>query len=211
MSGFSIGGCVGGGVGAASSGVQPNVSASSPIMIVLIALCVFAQPVGFVHRGFTLDLARMPYARTIDHTFDCRAVEAVEEPLESVDRALHNRCVVLGGRGDEVELLVAHLGVTTAAAIDQGFHLRAHRVEVDRRCHNDDVGGHHFVKYGRHIILLRARLVVQAANAASGAVIDAVVGEEDFFDLVSRFCCAAHKLITQGVRVAATARRRAEN
>ena len=152
------------------------------------------------------DFARVPHARAEYGRTEVRLLQAVEEPLEGVCRAEHLLPLLLGGREQEVKLLAADLRVTCAAAVDQGFHLGRHRVEIDRRGHRDHVGPHHLVDDLRRVVPLRAGFAVAAACAASRAVADGPVAQENLLRVVARLGGSAQELVAEPVGVAAPAR-----
>ena len=114
---------------------------------------------------------------------------------------LHHGDTFFGGGDDEVELLVLYFKVACATTVNQCLHLRAHGVEVDGGCHDDDVGGNHLFHHFGGIVLLRAGFAVHAAYAASRAVVDVLVFQENLFYLMSGLCGTAHEFIAQEVGV----------
>lgn len=137
----------------------------------------------------------MPNSGSVNDTLEGRVFETVEKALKRVDRTVHLFAFRFGGREYEIELLVGHFGVRAAATVYQGFHLCRHGVEIDGGTHDYRVGGEHFVDDFRGVVFLRARLAVEAAYAASGAVVDVFVGEEDLFDVVTCLNGAAHEFV----------------
>lgn len=160
---------------------------------------------GLRHRRLAFDFAPLPGASAIDDTLECCAFEAVEKSLERVDGPFHQLHVVLGCRKDDVELLVADFEVADAASVDEGLHLAAHRVEVDRRSQYDDIRLNHLRNELGRIILLRTGLSVHAADAAPRTGVDIAVGEENLFHRVTGLDGARHEAVAQRVGVAAPA------
>ena len=93
------------------------------------------------------------------------------------------------------ELLALHLQVAGAAAVDQGLHLCAERIEIDRRSHHDHIGGKHLSDNLCRVIFLWTRLLVLAAHAASRAGVNGLVSQKNLFHTMTAFDRPLHKLI----------------
>ena len=153
----------------------------------------------------SVDFVHLPDAESVDCAPLAGPFEAVEESAEPLDHALHGPLVLLGGRDDEVELLVAYPQVFRAAAVDQCLHLCAHRVEVDRRGEHDDVGFDHLLDDLPCIVVLRAGSARFGAGAASRTVVDGPVAQKDLFRVVPRLAGSAQELVAQRVGIAVAA------
>ena len=153
-----------------------------------------------------LDFSLLPYAGSVNDSSFTRTRKAVfGESSESADRTLRRGLACIGSRHDEVEIFVFQLGVARDRTVDQRFHLRVHRAEIDGRCQNDYVGCHHIFEYLRHIVLLNTPVRTRAAPA-SCAVTDGMITEEYLFGIISRFPRTADELIAERVGITALSR-----
>jgi hypothetical protein len=107
----------------------------------------------------------------------------------------------VGGSHDKVELLVLDFSVPGAGSVDERLHLCGHGVEVHRRCHHDHIGSNHLLQDFRHVILLGTALGAFVAGAATRAVVDLPVSQEDLLGVVSGLVCTQHKLVAQQIGI----------
>ena len=154
-----------------------------------------------MHGRLVVYLAHLPGTHAINGAAFFGLFQAVEEATETIDGTLHHGDTFFGGGDNEVELLVFYFKVTGTTTVNQCLHLRAHGVEVDGGCHDDDVGGNHLFHHFGGIVLLWAGFAVHAAYAASRAVVDVLVFQENLFYLMSGLCGTAHEFIAQEVGV----------
>lgn len=154
-----------------------------------------------MHGRLVVYLAHLPGTHAINGAAFFGLFQAVEEATETIDGTFHHGDTFFGGGDNEVELLVFYFKVTGTTTVNQCLHLRAHGVEVYGSCHDDDVGGNHLFHHFGGIVLLRAGFAVHAAYAASRAVVDVLVFQENLFYLMSGFCGTAHEFVAQVVGV----------
>lgn len=153
-----------------------------------------------MHGRLVVYLAHLPGTHAINGAAFFGLFQAVEEATETIDGTLHHGDTFFGGGDDEVELLVLYFKVACATTVNQCLHLRAHGVEVDGVAMTMTSAAIIFPPLRRHRPL-RAGFAVHAAYAASRAVVDVLVFQENLFYLMSGLCGTAHEFIAQEVGV----------
>ena len=83
--------------------------------------------------------------------------------------------------------------------------MRIDGVEIDRACQNDHIGIDHLLQNAGHVILVDTYTAVVTAVVAGRTRCNLLFGNADFLYFIARFQCAAQKLITQNIGVAALA------
>ena len=146
----------------------------------------------------------MPYAAAKQRSLYRRVLQAIEKSHEIGNDTVHNRFILFGSRGNEIELLILHFGIRSAATVYHHFHLGTHGIKIDRCSHHDDICRKHLFNHLSHIVFLRTGLLIPAAYAAPRARMYILVAQENFLYLVSTLNGSAHKFIAKRVRIAAT-------
>ena len=109
----------------------------------------------------------VPSSRGMSTQSGSSTSSAVAAPLD-----LRSFATIIFGSGDnEIKFLIFHFRIEAAATIYQRFHLCTHRIEIDGRCHDYDIGGNHFFDHFGGLVFLRTRLAVHATYTATCAVV----------------------------------------
>ena len=112
------------------------------------------------------------------------AGKAVDPACKAAFCPVRHKVVVLGGSGHEIDVGEAIIaGIEPVGAIQQGFHLAAHLVVINRRGEGDDVGIVHFPGDLRRIVLNDAASQLLAGQTPP-AELDLLTPERHFFRMM---------------------------
>ena len=159
----------------------------------------------FLQLGVAGNLVRAAHAAAEDVALERGLAVAVDPAGETALGAFRHELLVLGRGGQQIDLAeLVILGVHRVHAVDEGLHLAAHFVVIDRRGPADHIGVEHALHDGRHIVLddARARLL---ARQAADAELDFLASQRDKLHLMPGGFRALGKLLRHRVAVRARA------
>ena len=159
---------------------------------------------GEIFRPF--DRALLVDARRGDHALELRALVAVEEAVEGLDRSGEGVLVLVALREKVVILLVGQIGINRNRAVEENLELSRAGIEVRGGSEHNCIRRLHLLEDRRRIVLDDA-FVRLLTGIATRAVADLLVSDADLRDLVARLLRALRELVAEQIGVAAPARR----
>ena len=155
--------------------------------------------------GVAGNLVGSPHAAAEDVTLQCGLAVAVDPAGEAALGTPVNKITVFGRGGQQIDVAeLVILGVHRIHTVDEGLHLAAHLVVVNRRGPADHIGVEDALHDGRHVVLddAGARLL---ARQAADAKLDFLASERDKLHLMPGGFRAPDKLLRHCVAVRARA------
>ena len=174
----------------------------------------------------TMDFEEFLWAMGYDDNFIGSLLEYFKNKTE-VPKAIHlkmkqlfNEYVCVGGYPEvlvkfintnnfseafnKVKSLVADFGISWNSAVNHGFHLPVHGIEIYRSGHNNSISFDHLIQNLDHIIVLYA-FVSAVAYSATATITNFFIVEVNLFNFLPCLGRTFGELVAERVRIAAFA------